>query len=181
MKREETTLLSERAAALREAFDQAFVAAPSGITASTQAFLAIEIGGDKYALRLSEITELVADKKAVPLPSQSPDLLGIASFRGTLVAVYDLRILLGYPAAGSSPRWLVRVAQDIPVGLAFDQLDGYLDLPPEVIAPATGTEPMRQYLPETLTADDGVRSVINIASVLETIKQREQTSNHHTG
>jgi chemotaxis signal transduction protein len=175
MKREEN---SDRAAALREAFDQTFAAAPSSAATPTQAFLAIGVGGDKYALRLSEVAEVVADKKAVPLPSHSPDLLGIATFRGALVTVYDLRLLLGYPAE-SSPRWLVRVAQDTPVCLAFDQLDGYLDVPPEAIARAAETQHARQHLSETLSANGVVRPVISIESILETIKQREQTISLH--
>jgi chemotaxis signal transduction protein len=171
MRREEMLPFSERAAMLRQAFDQGFAAAPTDTLVSTQAFLAIGVGGDNYALRLSDISELFADKKVVPLPSQSADLLGIASFRGELVAVYDLRILLGYPA-GAPPRWLVLLAEDMPVGLAFDQLDGYFDLPPEAIASAKGTEPTRQHLTETVSAAGSIRPVISVTSMLDAIGRR---------
>lgn len=171
MKSEET-LFAERITALRSAFDQAFAAAPSGASVRTTAFLAMTAGGDPYALRLAEISGLFVDKKVVPLPSKSPDLLGLASFRGALVPVFDLRILLGYPA-GTSPRWLVLVAPKSPVGLAFDHLDGYLDLTHEAIAQREkGTEHRRPFLAETLSAAGVVRPVISVASIIETIKQR---------
>ncbi|MFN8449184.1 MAG: chemotaxis protein CheW [Anaerolineae bacterium] len=172
--------LSGRAGALRQAFDQTFAAAPGETTVTMQAFLAIGVGGDNYALRLSEIAELFADKKVVPLPSQSTDVLGIASFRGVLVAIYDLRSLLGYPNfAGASPRWLALVAPDAPVGLAFDQLDGYLDLPPEAIAQASEAERARQHLTETVSAAGVVRPVISVASILTMIERRAQAASPH--
>ncbi len=174
MTNDETTSLSELAASLRQNFDQAFAQAPAGAGAPTQAFLAIQIGGDSYALRLRDVSGLFADKKIVPLPSQSPDLLGIASFRGALIPVYDLRILLGYPA-GAAPRWLVLVAQAAPISLAFDQLDGYLDLLPEAIAPAAGAEQKRQYLAETLNAAGVIRPVVSVTSIVETIRRRTQS------
>lgn len=183
MNNDEVGMLSERAAALRRSFDQAFAAAPaSDDAAATQAFLAIGVGGDNYALRLSEISELFADKKVIPLPSQAADLLGIASFRGVLVAVYDLRILLGYPA-GAPPRWLALVADDMnmPFGLAFDQLDGYLDVLPEAVAPAQATEHTRQHLAETVTAAGSGRPVVSVSSILETIRQRTQSNRPHAG
>jgi chemotaxis signal transduction protein len=168
--------LDTRAAALRQAFDQTFAAPPTrGTEAERLAFLAIGVGGDHYALRLAEVAELFADKRVVPLPSQSPDLLGIASFRGALVAVYDLRLLLGYPAA-APPRWLVLAAQDAAVGLAFDQLDGYIDAALDALAPMVGTERARPHLAETLRDADLIRPVIRAASILDMIGRRAQAA-----
>ncbi|HVU15212.1 MAG TPA: chemotaxis protein CheW [Phototrophicaceae bacterium] len=171
MKSEDTRSTEARALALRRAFDQTFAEAPAEVTASTQAFLAVGVGGDNYALRLAEVAELYADKKVVPVPSQSADLLGIASFRGSLVAVYDLRILLGYPV-GLPPRWLILTARDRSIGLALDQLDGYLNLPSEAVAPATAKERAPQYLSETLSASEIVRPIISITAILDAIKRR---------
>jgi chemotaxis signal transduction protein len=169
------TAIAERAAMLRQVFDQAFAAAPAGTSTPTEAFLAIGAGGDNYALRLVEISGLFVDKKVVPLPSESPDLLGIASFRGALVPVYDLAVLLGY-AAKPLPRWLVLVAPQTPVGLAFDRFDGYLNLPREVNAQQTGAENTRQHLAESMSAAGLLRPVVAVASILESIRKRAQPS-----
>lgn len=166
----EQIALTDYAAELRLTFDLAFAAAPADSSEGTERFLAIEVGGDYYALRLMEISGLFADKEVVPLPSRSSNLLGIASFRGVVVPVYDLRILLGY-AAGPKPRWLALITPDTPVGLAFDQLGGYLDLAPEAITREVEQEYARQHIVETIRDGDMIRSVIGATSILEAIKR----------
>jgi chemotaxis signal transduction protein len=165
--------LSQRAAALRQSFDQAFAQAPAGAAASSQAFLAVGIGGDDYALRLSDVTELYVDKKVVPLSSHSPDLLGIASFRGVLVPIFDLRLLLGY-SASAWPRWLVLTQLDLSVGLAFDRLDGYLTVTSDAVVPAAETR--RKHLAEAVSADGLARPVIDVASIVNSIGAQLQSS-----
>jgi chemotaxis signal transduction protein len=177
MNREEAKL-NERAADLRLAFDQTFGKTPAGPPLPSEAFLAIGVGGDSYALRLTGIYGLFVDKQVVPLPSQAPDLLGIASFRGVLVPVYDLRVLLGYPT-GSAPRLLVLVSPETPIGLAFDHLDGYLDLPHEAITQQAGTKHRRPYLAEILSVAGDALPVVAIASIHEAIKQRAQSGMEH--
>lgn len=165
--------LSQRAAALRQSFDQSFAEAPGGVAAPSHAFLAVGIGGDNYALRLSDVSELYVDKKVIPLPSHSPDLLGIASFRGALVPIYDLRLLLGY-SAGAWPRWLVLTKYDLSIGLAFDRLDGYLTLTAEAIVPAA--EARRKYLTEAVSVAGLARPVVDVVSIVNTVKAQVQSS-----
>lgn len=167
--------LTHRAAELRRAFDRGFAEAPGGEKVPTEAFLAIGAANDNYALRLAEISGLFVDKKVTSLPSGSPDLLGLASFRGALVPVYDLRALLGYPA-GPVPRWLVLMAPQTPVGLAFDRFDGYLDIPLEAVAPASRADRARPYVNEILRVADSVRTIIHLPSVLEAITNRASLS-----
>ena len=170
MSREETAL-AQRATELRQAFDRGFAEAPSSASAPTEAFLAISAGGDNYALRLTEISGLYVDKRITPLPSESSDLLGLASFRGALVPVYDLRVLLGYPA-GSLPRWLVLVAPRTPIGLAFDCFDGYLDIPLEAVTPESRPDMTRPYVKEIVRIADSVRTIVHLPFVLEAITNR---------
>lgn len=170
---QEETNLNQRAAALRQAFDCSFAAAPEVARAATEAFLAIGAGNDLYALRLAEIAGLFADKKIAPLPSESTDLLGLTSFRGALIPVYDLRTLLGYSAAATSvPRWLVLVAAKTPVGVAFDSFEGYLDLPPEALAQESHPNTARPYVKEIAHVNDSVRAVIHLPLILEAITHR---------
>ena len=163
--------LAQRATELRRAFDHSFAAAPSGASAPTEAFLAIGAGGDNYVLRLAEISGLYVDRKVTCLPSGSPDLLGLAGFRGALVPVYDLRVLLGYPA-GPLPRWLVLMASRTPIGLAFDRFDGYLDIPLQAVAPESRPDMARPYVNEIVHFADSVRTIVHLPSVLEAITNR---------
>lgn len=165
--------LSQRAAELRRLFDQSFAEAPGSAAESRHAFLAVGVGGDNYALRLSDVSELYVDKKVVPLPSHSPDLLGIASFRGVLIPIFDLRLLLGY-GAGAWPRWLVLTKLDLSIGLAFDRLDGYLTVASEAVV--TAAETRRKHLAEAVSADGLVRPVINVPSIIKTVQAQVQAS-----
>ena len=156
---------------LRRTFDQAFASAPRVSTDREHDLLALTIGGDPYALRLSEISGLHADRKVRWLPGSVPELRGLVALRGALLPAYDLRALLGYPGAATAPRWCVVTARP-PVALTFEQFDGHLRAPGAAIDVAT-TEPAAdraRYVREVVHGDDVVRSVIHVPSVLEAIE-----------
>ena len=91
------TGIAERAAELRHAFDHSF-AEPAGLGRGfREALLAVRVDTQPFAIRLSEISGLFADKKITPVPGSEATLRGIAGFRGAIVPVYDLQILLGQP------------------------------------------------------------------------------------
>jgi purine-binding chemotaxis protein CheW len=117
--------VEQRALWLREAFDRSFAEAADVERASHLDFLAIRVAGDPYALRLSEVQSLHADRRLVSAPSRLPELLGISGFRGVLTPVYDLAPLLGY-GAELSARWLVVAQSDSPIGFAFGDFDEHL-------------------------------------------------------
>lgn len=159
--------LLDRAAQLRAAFDQSFAAAPPLETDAIEQFLAIRIAADRYALRLSDVSGLFADKPITWLPSPMPELLGIAGFRGTMLPVYDLGALVGY-ARTAAPRWLL-VAAAAPLALAFEGFDGYLTLRGAVVRPEAHAR--HDHVRETLQADLAY-PVIHVTSVLNSIRSR---------
>ena len=67
------------AAVLRRLFDDSFAAAATVESARLEGLLAIRLGSDPYALRLSEIAGLHAGVKIVPVPSANAQLLGIVT------------------------------------------------------------------------------------------------------
>lgn len=116
--------LEERLLSFRRAFDQAFAVAPTATVEVYEDLLAVRVAGDPYALRVREITGLVASRKIVSLPSRRPELLGVAGIRGSLVAVYSLAALLGYGVESKPPAWLALPA-DEPIGLGFEEFEGF--------------------------------------------------------
>ncbi len=86
-----------RAAELRDAFDRVFAEAHPPAPPPSEDLLAIRIASEPYALRLTEIAGLFADRKITPVAGRVSALLGIAGFRGLIVPVYDLQVLLGCP------------------------------------------------------------------------------------
>ncbi|MFA5885486.1 MAG: chemotaxis protein CheW [Acidimicrobiia bacterium] len=150
-------------AELRRQFDSEFARAPQTESVPFEDFLAIRVGVEPYALRLTEVAGLVADKAVTRLPGAPPGLLGISGFRGEIVSVFDLRVLLG-SAGGEPPRWLVLTAADSTVGLAFDQFEGHVRVPQDAVVGTPGAELVR--------VGEAVRPIVRIPSVLHAIKQR---------
>lgn len=159
--------IAERAAEMRREFDRAF-AVPVRLDQVLQDnFLAIKVGAQPYAIRLSEIGGLHADKKITAVPGGSAALRGIAGFRGAIVPVYNLSAALGFPAS-SSPRWLV-IARDESVALAFDSFERQLRVSPDDIAPQSASD-RRSCAHAFLRTPEFSGPIIHLPSVLAAIK-----------
>lgn len=159
------------AAALRREFDLSFAQPPATELARLEAFLAVRIGGDAFAMRLTEIAGLYADRCIVPLPSPLSDLLGTAGFRGQIAPVYDLAALLGY-AARPAPRWLVLARGRDIVALAFDAFEAQLMVAPERVLAAVGANGARPFVHGAVQVDGAARPIVRLPAVLDDIHQR---------
>jgi len=171
---DDSSRLSERAARLRREFDDAFARPPVLDQVGSTELLVIRVGPDPHAIRLAEIAGLHADRCITRFPGPLPELLGLVSLRGALVPVYDLRLLLGYTAASSPPRWMV-VAAATPVGLAFDQLEGHVTVQAGAIvaelAPGTGRTQPR----DVVHGSNGARSILlHVPSLVNEIAARDR-------
>jgi chemotaxis signal transduction protein len=157
-----------RAAELRSAFDGGF-AEPIVLDATVKAdLLAIRVGAEACALRLSEISGLLVDKKITRVPGSAPALLGIAGFRGAIMPVFNLQILLGRSTA-ATPRWLV-IAAGAPVALAFDVFDGQMRVAPDAFLPRPPGEQTLSHAREFVRTPVHVYPVIHLPSILGAIK-----------
>ncbi len=177
--------LVESVLALRREFDLSFAQAPRMETEQRANLLAIRIGGDPYAIRVSDIGGIHADCHIMPLPTPIPELLGVAGFRGQIVPVYDLAALLGY-ARAASPRWLVLLWQreSEAVALAFETFEMHFSVSQVHIVQAPTSIPSPTGLPRPhlfdAVSDKGtVRPVIQLQSLLGGIQKRVDSSIQH--
>ncbi len=171
----------ERLAALRAAFDLSFAEPPLPPTAQIEDLLIVQVGGRPYAIRVSEISGLFADRSITPVPGPIPELLGVAGFRGSIVAVYDLGLLLGH-GPSPTPRWLVLDSGSPVLGLAFNSIDGHLRAPAGSIALATldgaDANGARGSAHEVVHTAEGVRPVLGIVAVRAAIEARTRQFDH---
>jgi chemotaxis signal transduction protein len=156
--------LAERAAELRSTFDRAFAVPLRAEGAAKTDLIAIRVGSEPCAIRLTDIAGLFADRKITRVPSGKSALLGIAGFRGALVPAYSLGILLGLSGT-QAPRWLV-IATAAPVALAFDAFEGHLRASADAILPRQSHRQMHGFAPSFIRAGALVRPVIDLASVV---------------
>jgi chemotaxis signal transduction protein len=159
--------LAARAAELRLAFDHSFISPARIETMPKEDLLAIRIGSDAYAIRLSEVAGIFSHRKITRVPGRIATLLGIAGFRGTIVPVYSLPALLGHPTV-ESPRWLV-VALKAPVALAFETLESHLRVARDAILARDGDDRARLHVHEFVEDRNQVRGVVHLGSVLDEI------------
>ncbi|MEN3306411.1 MAG: hypothetical protein V7603_2613 [Micromonosporaceae bacterium] len=160
-----------RLADLRDGFDRSFSEPPRQPPGRTD-LLAIRVADLGYAVRLSTITGLWADRPTTPLPGPVPDLVGLASFRGTVVPVYDLAALLGH-AGHATIRWLMLATDTPPLALGFGAVDGHLQVPATAVAPVGDSgQTSRGLVSELVTTGHTVLRVIDIRAVRATVAAR---------
>lgn len=153
----------DKAAELRRTFDRSFAEARHAETALFDDFLAIRLRDDPHVLRLDGVARLLPLRALTRFPCALPQWLGLAGVAGAVIPVYDLRLLLGYPAGGT-PRWMV-VCKAAPVALAFDVFEGQFRHPRDV---DSGTQPSPRG--EVLRTPGQVRPIVPTDEVLATIK-----------
>ena len=168
-----TLLVDSKLSELRDAFDQSY-AIPAAIQEAEQMenLLSIRVAGHPYAIRVSEISGVVNNRKTVALPSRVPELLGVAGIRGGLVPVYSLAALLGYSQDAGSTRWLAMCGSEEPVSLAFSEFEGYLRVPLTQLCAAEQKDAARAHVKHVLRAVGMVRAVVSIPNLLEMIRRR---------
>jgi purine-binding chemotaxis protein CheW len=173
---EKETGLAQRMAALRLPFDQSFAVAPETAEETSENLLLIRVAGNLFALRVSEIAGLFADKPITPLPTGASSFVGLAGFRGAIIPVFALATLLGCAEKGAL-RWLVLAGRKERVGLAFDRFEAHLEAHAGAISVSAAGAQEPGHVKEIVRTAQGVVPLISIASVLEAIKARVDHSN----
>jgi hypothetical protein len=146
-----------RLADLRQDFDQVFAAPVADQAQEQESLIALQIEGDLYGLSVREITGVAVAGKMVPLPSRSRGLLGLTGIRGAVLPVYSLAVLLGYPKAGESVRWL-----------ALGEFEGYVRVPKTALH--AHDREARKHVHRFAQAGEVVRAIISVASVVSSLQ-----------
>lgn len=151
---------------MRHAFDRGFALPSRADETPTEDFLAIGVDSHAIALRMSDVTGLFAGRRVIGLPAAAPAFLGIAGFRGAILPVYHLGILIGR-AAAEPPRWLV-IASGAPVALAFDAFDGHRRVAKEAVS-AYADDGRAGHAQQYLRLEGIVRPVVHLPAILNAI------------
>lgn len=122
------------ASLLRQEFDHGF-ALPQHVASDDEDLIGVEVGGAPHALRLEDISGVLADLAIVSVPSSSPHLVGIVGVRGEVLSVFDLAALLGYPRAPRT-RWMA-VGKGGRTAFSFTRLIRHLRVPRTAIVKAS--------------------------------------------
>ncbi|MBI3724813.1 chemotaxis protein CheW [bacterium] len=131
-----------------------------------------ELGGEQYAIRLEAVTKIERVPSIVAVPRTPPFVKGIASLRGEVVCVVDLRALLGAPSSESAPRGLLVLGEGPRrVAILSDVLPDYFRAKESGLVPA----PHRggdAILSSGFERDEGFVGVIDSKKLMDVLERR---------
>ncbi len=146
--------MNDSAQSLRREFDDSFAAPAVTPNDHVAKLLAIVVAGHSYALDLSDLRGLLADRTIVPLPTSVPSFLGVIGDRRMLVSVFDLAAILGYPVSKET-RWIALTGTaDLPIGLAFERFEAQLQVDRAAVSASV------------VVSDGEARPVVDVAALL---------------
>lgn len=127
--------------------------------------LAFEVADQRFGIETACICQALALPPLTPLPGVPAHVIGIAAFRGRVVAVLDLRSLLAFPLGRLTEPGTLLVLQDADMefGLLADTVLGVVRYPRAALSPpaAGGPASRRDYLlgiaPDRTSILDGRR------------------------
>lgn len=129
----------------------------------------IRLGAGRFAVGLAQVAEVGKVPAITRVPGVPGWLAGVVNWRGRILAVLDLRSLLGADTTGLGPsaRLVVLVSDVATVGLLADAVDGTtslgdVDPPLAGLISGTGAALVRGQAPR----EDGPVAVIDVDAVM---------------
>lgn len=133
-------------------------AAPDVADAAPMRWIGFELAGQRYAVDLGQVREIVRPPEITPVPGAAGDVLGVISLRGGILGVLDGCRRLGLATecpATADVRLVVFALEGGPVALRVDAIGDVIEAPRAALqAPPAG---------RSVRADDPVSAVLTDA------------------
>jgi purine-binding chemotaxis protein CheW len=138
------------------------------VPAEHQEVLTFEVGGQRYALPLADVRELVRAVALTPLPQAPAIVEGVINLRGTIVPVLDIRSRFRLPPRAIEPsdHLLVAWNGERLVALRVDRALELLRLDATTVADAEGVLPGVGYLAQVARCPDGLVLIHDLRTFL---------------
>jgi purine-binding chemotaxis protein CheW len=100
-----------------------------GIRAEPNGYVMLRLAGARYAVGMSAVAEVGRLPKLTRVPGTPIWLSGVANWRGRILAVLDVRPLMGAPITptGSLGRLVVLTQDNVTVGLLTEGVQGVIE------------------------------------------------------
>lgn len=147
--------------------------APPGSPSDAE-YLLIHAGDEVYALSGAFVREVIRWREPTPVPGAPATLPGIISQRGVVLAVVDLRVLLGLPTAapGRSTRLIILQHEQADLALLVDAVIDLGRLAVELEPPPVGLEPRRARMLSAVTRHGNQPlAVIDLAALIAVVQE----------
>lgn len=137
-------------------------------TALDVQYVVLELGEEKYALRIYDIYEVIKMQKVTEVPNSKPYLLGVINLRGKIVPVISLRKRFGLtevPVTNTTRIVVVSIQEEI-IGIVVDGVNKVttftaIQPPSEIVSGVEGS-----YFEGIGQSEEGLVSILNIDQIL---------------
>ncbi len=144
--------------------------ADRGVRSEPDGYVLMRLGGSRYAVGMSAVAEVGRLPRLTRVPGTPVWLSGVANWRGRILAVLDVRPLLGaaITPTGSLGRLVVLTENTVTVGLLTEGVQGVIDCDEDRIdtAPMTLDSDAASLLIGQFTEPTGPIAVLDPAAVL---------------
>lgn len=144
-----------------------------GATEPERTFVAFELAGEHYSIPLEWVVKIERVPPIIPVPRTPGFVRGIASLRGEIVCVIDLRQILGLPGSTLVPHGLL-VLQDGPrhIAILSDILPDYFKVKTSAILPSPTAKAGDGIVLEVIERGDNFIGLIDVKKLLALLGTR---------
>lgn len=128
----------------------------------------VRLGGGRFALPMDAVAEVGRTPAVTRVPGTPAWVRGVANWRGRILGILDLRLLLGLPAQDAGEgRLVVLQRAGSAVGVVAERVDGVIEVDTEALEPALLTLDAEAgaLLEGQLTDENGPVGVVDAGAV----------------
>lgn len=128
----------------------------------------VRLGGGRFALPMEVVAEVGRTPGLTRVPGTPSWVRGVGNWRGRILAVLDLRDLLGVPPADVPEEGLVVLTRGgSMVGVVAERVDGVIEIDPDALEPTLLTLPAEAgaLLEGQITDETGPVGVVDAGAV----------------
>jgi purine-binding chemotaxis protein CheW len=116
---------------------------------------------------MDAVAEVGRTPSVTRVPGTPAWVSGVTNWRGRILGVLDLRLLLGVPAEGDDGRLVVLARNGVAVGVVAERVDGVIVVDADALEPALATLPAEAgaLLEGQLTDEHGPVGVVDAGAV----------------
>ncbi len=108
--------------------------------------LVFRVAGERVAVELAAVEEVVLPERLHPLPDTPPELVGMLRLRGELIPVIDLAVSLALPATSAAAEVVLVRCGGRRIGVAVEALVGVASYPAAALRPSPWERRSEQVL-----------------------------------
>lgn len=129
-------------------------------------FALVTIGGIRYAIEISYITEFAHLKQCVPLPCCPQYILGVINLRGEILSVIDMTSLLNIQNIADKKDIVILQFESKRIALAVQRVEDFRYFDRHLISALQNVEDHHAQCKLLLRVDEGVAGVLDIEAIL---------------